>query len=51
MICTDSSIYDSLIVVSFGGPEGTEDVIPFLENVLRGRNVSRQRWPTELWGT
>lgn len=35
--------YDALIVVSFGGPEGMSDVIPFLENVLRGRNVPRQR--------
>ena len=35
--------YDALIVVSFGGPEGMEDVIPFLENVLRGRNVPRER--------
>jgi len=30
-------------VVSFGGPESKEDVIPFLENVLRGRNVPRER--------
>lgn len=35
--------YDALIVVSFGGPEGMDDVIPFLENVLRGRNVPRER--------
>ena len=35
--------YDALLIVSFGGPEGPEDVIPFLENVLRGKNVSRQR--------
>jgi protoporphyrin/coproporphyrin ferrochelatase len=31
--------YDALLVVSFGGPEREEDVIPFLENVLRGKNV------------
>jgi ferrochelatase len=37
------SSYDSLLVVSFGGPEGPDDVLPFLENVLRGRNVPRQR--------
>lgn len=37
------SNYDALIVVSFGGPEGMNDVIPFLENVLRGRSVSRER--------
>jgi ferrochelatase len=35
--------FDALIVVSFGGPEGMADVIPFLENVLRGRNVPRER--------
>ncbi len=35
--------YDALLVVSFGGPEGPDDVIPFLENVLRGRNVPRER--------
>lgn len=38
-----SSTYDALLVVSFGGPEGINDVIPFLENVLRGRNVPRER--------
>jgi protoporphyrin/coproporphyrin ferrochelatase len=37
------SAYDALLVVSFGGPEKHEDVIPFLENVLRGRNVPRER--------
>jgi protoporphyrin/coproporphyrin ferrochelatase len=36
-------MYDSLLVVSFGGPEKTEDVIPFLENVTRGRNVPPER--------
>jgi len=35
--------YDAVLVVSFGGPEKQEDVIPFLENVLRGRNVPRER--------
>ncbi len=35
--------YDSLLLVSFGGPEGPDDVVPFLENVLRGRNVPRER--------
>src|SRR5436853_7101430 len=35
--------YDALLVVGFGGPEKREDVIPFLENVLRGRNVPRER--------
>lgn len=36
-------VYDALLVVSFGGPERHEDVLPFLENVLRGRNVPRER--------
>ena len=35
--------YDALLVVSFGGPEGMDDVLPFLENVTRGRNVPRER--------
>ena len=37
------SKYDALLIVSFGGPEKRDDVIPFLENVLRGRNVPRER--------
>jgi ferrochelatase len=35
--------YDAVLLVSFGGPETREDVLPFLENVLRGRNVPRER--------
>lgn len=35
--------YDALLVVSFGGPEKEEDVMPFLENTLRGRTVPRER--------
>ena len=35
--------YDAILILSFGGPESREDVIPFLENVLRGRNVPRER--------
>ncbi len=35
--------FDSILFVSFGGPEGLDDVIPFLENVLRGKNVPRER--------
>jgi len=35
--------YDAILVLSFGGPEKPDDVIPFLENVLRGRNVPRER--------
>src|SRR5215475_10585970 len=35
--------YDAFLVVSFGGPEEPDDVMPFLENVLRGKNVPRER--------
>ena len=35
--------YDSILIVGFGGPERPEDVMPFLENVTRGRNVPRER--------
>jgi ferrochelatase len=35
--------YDAILVVSFGGPESREDVIPFLETVLRGKNIPRER--------
>jgi ferrochelatase len=34
---------DSILFVSFGGPESPDDVIPFLENVLRGKPVPRER--------
>ena len=34
---------EAILIVSFGGPEKKADVIPFLENVLRGRNVPRER--------
>ncbi len=35
--------YDAFLLVSFGGPERMEDVMPFLENVLRGRSVPEER--------
>jgi ferrochelatase len=35
--------YDAFLLVSFGGPEGPDDVMPFLENVTRGRGVPRER--------
>ena len=38
-----NGVYDAVLLVSFGGPEGPDDVMPFLENVLRGRNVPRER--------
>lgn len=34
---------DAILILSFGGPEKTEEVLPFLENVTRGRNVPRER--------
>ena len=39
----DVSPYDALLLVSFGGPERPEDVVPFLENVTRGRGIPRER--------
>ncbi len=36
--------YDAFLLVSFGGPEGPADVIPFLENVTAGRNVPVSGW-------
>jgi ferrochelatase len=35
--------FDAFLLLSFGGPEKREDVLPFLENVTRGRNVPRER--------
>ncbi len=35
--------YDAILILSFGGPEGMDEVMPFLENVLRGKNVSPAR--------
>ncbi|WP_052851351.1 ferrochelatase [Streptomyces avicenniae] len=40
---TDTQPYDALLLLSFGGPEGPDDVIPFLENVTRGRGIPRER--------
>ena len=36
-------MYDAILLVSFGGPEQREDVMPFLENVTRGRNIPHER--------
>ena len=38
-----ASPYDAVLLVSFGGPEGPDDVLPFLENVTAGRNIPRER--------
>jgi ferrochelatase len=35
--------YEAVLLVSFGGPEGPEDVMPFLENVTRGRGIPTER--------
>jgi ferrochelatase len=40
---TYSTKYDAFLLVSFGGPEGMDEVMPFLRNVLRGRNVPEER--------
>lgn len=39
----DPRPYDAVLLVSFGGPEKPEDVVPFLENVTRGRGIPRER--------
>ncbi|MET8700308.1 ferrochelatase [Kitasatospora sp. NPDC004723] len=40
---TGAAPYDALLLLSFGGPEAPEDVVPFLENVTRGRGIPRER--------
>ncbi len=39
----DPTPYDALLLLSFGGPEGPDDVVPFLENVTAGRGIPRER--------
>jgi ferrochelatase len=39
----EARAYDALLLMSFGGPEGMDDVLPFLENVTHGRNIPRER--------
>ena len=43
MTTKSSNSYDALLLVSFGGPEGPDDVLPFLENVTRGRGIPPER--------
>ena len=38
-----SEPYDAFLLVSFGGPESPDDVLPFLENVTRGRGIPHER--------
>ncbi len=42
-MASSTTPYDAILIVSFGGPEGPDEVMPFLENVLRGKNVPRER--------
>jgi ferrochelatase len=37
---------DAVLLVSFGGPEGMDDVLPFLRNVTRGRGIPDERLAT-----
>ena len=39
----DCSDFDGVLLLSFGGPEAPEQVMPFLENVTRGRGIPRER--------
>ena len=43
------SQYDALLLVSFGGPEGPDDVLPFLQNVTRRRNTPPERLAAFPW--
>jgi ferrochelatase len=40
---TEPTDYDGILLASFGGPEGQDDVIPFLRNVTRGRGIPEER--------
>ncbi|MFJ8435592.1 ferrochelatase [Kitasatospora sp. NPDC094019] len=40
---TGAAPYDALLLLSFGGPEAPEEVVPFLENVTRGRGIPTER--------
>ncbi|MDW3176059.1 MAG: ferrochelatase [Acidimicrobiia bacterium] len=42
-VTSNATAYDAILIVSFGGPEAPEDVVPFLENVTRGRGIPRER--------
>lgn len=39
----EATAYDAVLVLGFGGPERSEDVMPFLEQVVRGRGVPHER--------
>jgi ferrochelatase len=40
---TEPVAYDAILLAGFGGPEGQDDVIPFLRNVTRGRGIPDER--------
>ncbi len=40
---TTPTAYDAIVLAGFGGPEGQDDVIPFLRNVTRGRGIPDER--------
>jgi len=43
-VCMSLAVpYDALLFLSFGGPEGPDDVLPFLRNVTRGRGIPDER--------
>jgi len=42
-VVTGTVRHDAVLLLGFGGPEGPDDVLPFLENVTRGRGVPRER--------
>ena len=42
----DPTPFDALLLLSFGGPEGPDDVMPFLRNVTRGRGIPDERLAT-----
>lgn len=42
-VVPDTSPYDALLLFSFGGPDGPDDVLPFLRNVTAGKNIPDER--------
>lgn len=42
-MASSATSFDALLLLSFGGPEGPDQVMPFLENVTRGRGIPRER--------
>ncbi|MCY3645060.1 MAG: ferrochelatase [Acidimicrobiaceae bacterium] len=44
-----ATVYDSVLLVSFGGPEGPDDVEPFLANVTAGRQIPAERLEAVAW--